>query len=56
MLGPIGRAEMENELQKTVTKITMKSENLMADTTNRIGRNGIKEICRFCSARSKKGK
>jgi hypothetical protein len=28
LLGQIGRAEMENELQKAVTKITMKSKNL----------------------------
>jgi hypothetical protein len=41
LLGPIGRAEMENELEKTVTKIKMKSENLMTDTKEPIELDGM---------------
>src|SRR5215831_10914374 len=32
LLGQIGRAEMENELQKTVTKITDEKKHLLTDT------------------------
>jgi len=32
LLGQIGRAEMENELQKTVTKIADEKKHLITDT------------------------
>jgi hypothetical protein len=41
LLGLIGRAEMENEMQKAVTKITMKSKNLMTDTQQPIELDGM---------------
>ncbi len=41
LLGQIGRAEMENEMQKTVTRIKMKSESLMTDTKEPIELDGM---------------
>ena len=45
-LGSIGRAEMENEIQKTVTKITQDKSSLMTDTEQAIELDGA-ELKRY---------
>ena len=57
LLGQIGRAEVEIEMQKTVTKITNEKKTPYDKDrrTYRIGRNGIKEISRVCDMRNEKG-
>jgi hypothetical protein len=41
LLGLIGRAEMENEMQKTVTKITNEKKHLMTDTQQPVELDGM---------------
>jgi hypothetical protein len=41
LLAQIGRAEMENELQKTVTKITNEKKDLMTDTQQPVELDGM---------------
>jgi hypothetical protein len=41
LLGAIGRAEVENELQKTATKITNEKEHLMTDTQEPVELDGM---------------
>jgi hypothetical protein len=41
LLGLIGRAEMENEIQKTASKITIKAKNLMTETEQPVELDGI---------------
>ena len=41
LLGQIGRADMENELQKTVTKITDEKEHLMTGTEQPVELDGM---------------
>ena len=41
LLGQIGRAEMENELQKTVTKITNEKKQFMTDTKQPVELDGM---------------
>jgi hypothetical protein len=58
LLGLIGRAEMENEIQKTVTKITQDKKSLMTDTDQPIELDGteLKKYIDFVITEVKKGK
>jgi hypothetical protein len=58
LLGQIGRAEMENELLKTVTKITNEKKLLMTDTEQPVELDGmeLKKYIEFVVREVKKGK
>lgn len=55
-MGLIGRAEMENEMQKTVTKITDEKKHLMTDTEQPVELDGteLKKYLEFVMREVKK--
>jgi hypothetical protein len=58
LLGPIGRAEMESELLKTVTKVTDEKKHLMTDTQQPVELDGmeLKKYIEFVVREVKKDK
>ena len=58
LLGLIGQAEMENEIQKTVTKIIQDKKSLMTGTEQAIELDGaeLKKYLDFVISEVKKGK